>query len=1305
MIQTVTVNVSSGAQSVNRLYAQIHNLRFGGQVSVKVNNGEWITLYNHTISILEPEHSQGGIGGINSTIRFDASLPAGLVVTGNNDVSFRLNGTNGVVSTIRVLDFDFIDTSENRILGTQYFTQEDPNGWTAPRPGEEAQGQTLWSTANLVNDPVTLQSINASCSSCHFEDGSDLTYFNYSNESIITRAMFHGLTQTEAEQVTSYIRSHTSPNPGRPWNPPFQPGPNLDPQPSDSTAVVLDKTQKWMAGAGLEWIKSENEILPYIFPDASSPGTADTSRANIGKVMDHETTLSVREIPVSIPMPDWNTWLPIYAPEDMWPTASDYNVPYNYYGNLKTAITSTSGAVTRASNGTLYSTVGQLHKDIGNWLGGGLNDHFGWRLSGKNYDLESPVSLRRNPWLHREEVPQNLAKWSAMKTLEIVRKYDLESIMDDEASAQANHPYYTPEALSIPSGTSLVFSHAPHIISDNWTNFDGQPSNLGKMESNQWYHLQMILQSGFRKQWSMNVPLDWAYQLAHTVDASERSNNYYGMQRLVTQIKMLQMRYTGKGIRQGGFSQRTLHPQFFFAASGAQRYLFEGALDAIESGLSDKVYEAYLYEWLDVIQSYDMTDTTTFPRGKTKNNHQFEESTFLPTEWIPGTSDYFSSDNVTRLYRLLPLLVDAGIDEMLVDDVIEWCKLMWPYDATSWGSTPYWDAITSPKSIYSENFEDQASGLSGLNFAAIKDAAYVNDYSVVPRNGGGKYVASKGLTGGGSGTTTRSTFENVSIPLGNADRLLLRARTAFRDNDGTSPGSVRVRMRVKFDGGSLQNGDITLTLDPDLFDKKFESYVSYIDVPSGATNLTQVTFQWLRDGGSGGGTAYLDNMHVIPVDDTPDTVAPQAPVLVRIYHNGGTILRSTWGNTNPASDGVVGYNLYRYDADGDVLATTIKLNTGLIRSPNLEYKDYQADQTTRYTYYLTAVDAAGNESAQSNSITKTRNQETTAPDSPSILFADVDQDLRLGWFNVMTWDVAGYDVYRKAEGEPAYTMLTTISEPAEPIFFDDDDPASHTNYEYYIEAFDIVGNASSASPTLPVYYAGELAVHYDASDTSSLTKSGNSVTAWSKAYTDGMGSDVTVSGMTQSSATVMDSGEQGIGWDQLNRNQIMSTSENNALFDFATGTATGGYTILAAFEVSDLSAENNIIAGGGGFQKPNIKIFVQNDGDIHVRLSDATIITNIIGSRVTAGQSFVVGLTYEASTGVVAYWDSLGNATTQTIAPNADFSPNFPMYIGGSSNTNHKTDGIFGEIQIYSEALDAVEFQTQRDSMTSKWTQ
>src|SRR6185436_10553767 len=116
------------------------------------------------------------------------------------------------------------------------------------------------------------------------------------------------LSDLQGQQIASYIRSLPVPSHGRPWNPPYQPGPGLDSQP----------LANWAAGAGLKWaLDSDSATLPFIFP----PGDGGITRS----VFRPDGNLNPREIPISLQLPDWNHWLPRVHPLDAWGQAFQQN--------------------------------------------------------------------------------------------------------------------------------------------------------------------------------------------------------------------------------------------------------------------------------------------------------------------------------------------------------------------------------------------------------------------------------------------------------------------------------------------------------------------------------------------------------------------------------------------------------------------------------------------------------------------------------------------------------------------------------------------------------------------------------------------------------------------------------------------------------------------------------------------------------------------------------------------------------------------------------------------------------------------
>src|SRR3977135_643797 len=244
---SVTVDVPARrAREVRSLWMQIHGLSYADMVSVQVNNSVWFSLNNDTVAVAEPGKSYGGIGGGFSTLKVILVLPADAVVEGANTIRFRFNKSDGVVSGFRVVAFNLLTGDSSRVLEPDTFTQENPATWTPPLgdPDSMRAGRDAWTNAPLkASSPPNAPPIRAHCSDCHAHDGRDLKYFAFSNASIVARSRFHGLSDLQARQIASSVRSQPVPSPGRPWTPPYQPGPGLDAQP----------VATWATGEGFSW--------------------------------------------------------------------------------------------------------------------------------------------------------------------------------------------------------------------------------------------------------------------------------------------------------------------------------------------------------------------------------------------------------------------------------------------------------------------------------------------------------------------------------------------------------------------------------------------------------------------------------------------------------------------------------------------------------------------------------------------------------------------------------------------------------------------------------------------------------------------------------------------------------------------------------------------------------------------------------------------------------------------------------------------------------------------------------------------
>ena len=363
---TIDQSQRNKIKSSNNLYVRANNLGYQGKASVRVNNGTWKSLTNSSVRIYSPEKERGGMtNGGHNTIRFTVSISNFKV--GVNTVDFRFNTSDGISNGFRIIDFDLLDNSSTKILknsayyvlpgtttrvnDTPYFIEDNPEDWHSPyyANGNEpadlsskvAQGKNLWyygrnGSPTVEGDPLlnnylpstrkgfwygytdlgSGKPIKAKCTNCHTHDGRDLEIFSYSNLSIIERSKFHNFTEDEGKLIATYIRSLSEAHDnvgryGRPWNPPYQPGPQLAGKP----------IEQWAAGAGLDAVlEKDADMFPYLFPNG-------VDQEELYKIYDSDATSDRTEIPIAIQFPDWKHWLPLVHPMDAYTKNDFWNNP------------------------------------------------------------------------------------------------------------------------------------------------------------------------------------------------------------------------------------------------------------------------------------------------------------------------------------------------------------------------------------------------------------------------------------------------------------------------------------------------------------------------------------------------------------------------------------------------------------------------------------------------------------------------------------------------------------------------------------------------------------------------------------------------------------------------------------------------------------------------------------------------------------------------------------------------------------------------------------------------------------------
>lgn len=678
------------------------------KATVRINGGPPIALKhfiddngtvigNRDITVIGGEAKYGGIGGAFRTARFTVKIPANQLRTGPN--TLRFEHTDAVAPSIgfRIIDLNFLengDINRKALVSNRDFVFDDPTRWTAPRPAEVQAGAALWAKRNALYDPLidmldgrgakqgqATGNLRASCADCHTRTGHDLKFFNFSNLSIVQRSMFHGLTQEQGEQIASYIRSNSAPvtQRARPWNPTYQPGPQLD---------SISSTYEWAAGAGIDAVLDDDQdIAKYLFPgrDANNPASLDEIR----RVVNRFGKLNLRELPINIPLPEWNQWLPVVHPDDAFntdnptinSTPGGANVGKPYYTKM----------VEDAMANPNFETLMFSH-NLKPWLQRGMNCQSNgpgasepWRgldgnvleamrLPRPNVTSGNCESMAREQLKSVEYAKRGLSAWSSVKMWEIMHEKALEEASRSRGTRVCISATCVDgsEVRGWSADGRNVFDRPPHFTAVSADRrFLHQSPTQGIFESNQWYHLNMILNPGYR----VNQPSHFAYTYSHVELLHESSKVPQGFRFWATLIKQRQLQTTGKYGVEEGLDLRTAQPYIYYGtARNKTSTRTQGAVGSVywprlaQAMVEDLVEDASHASWS---QHWSKATRNSEVQAPSSSSGNFRRCS--------GTCEFeLGAEQGSNTYKVIPELRRIGVEESALNKLIGWSKTMWP---------------------------------------------------------------------------------------------------------------------------------------------------------------------------------------------------------------------------------------------------------------------------------------------------------------------------------------------------------------------------------------------------------------------------------------------------------------------------------------------------------------------------------------------------------------------------------------------------------------------------------------------------
>ena len=186
---------------------------------------------------------------------------------------------------------------------------------------------------------------------------------------------------------------------------------------------------------------------------------------------------------------------------------------------------------------------------------------------------------------------------------------------------------------------------------------------------------------------------------------------------------------------------------------------------------------------------------------------------------------------------------------------------------------------------------------------------------------------------------------------------------------------------------------------------------------------------------------------VLTISTLPDTQSPTAPRSLTAAAADHTSITLVW---DPSTDdvGLKGYELY---CNGKKVATCSLAG----------YQRKGLTPGTAYTFYVKAIDLAGNISNQSNTISTATLPDTSPPSIPANLKADLvaETEILLSWSpSTDNIKVKGYLLFRDGVKIAETTRTSYKSKQLLP----------GSKHVYYVRAKDCVGNLSESSKALSV---------------------------------------------------------------------------------------------------------------------------------------------------------------------------------------------------------------------------------------------
>jgi hypothetical protein len=284
-----------------------------------------------------------------------------------------------------------------------------------------------------------------------------------------------------------------------------------------------------------------------------------------------------------------------------------------------------------------------------------------------NYD-----TIRKTQQLESYEIAKRgLTALSSVKMWKIMHSKNLEQASSNMTTPVCSDGRCIDASESrgwVAEGRTL-FDRAPHFIgTGGGRKFFGQNPLLGIFESNAWYHLNMILNPGYRQ----TMPSHFAYTYSHVELLQFESGIDQGYRFWATMIKQRQLQTNGKYGIEAGVDLRTAQPYIYYGS--ARQKTKKNTQASIEQPLWGRLAQAMIEDFVE-----DANNATDKDWSSATHNRKVQAKNSTNFSGCSGTCTFdLGAYQGRNTYRVIPELRDIGVPGNAIDNLIDWAEKTWP---------------------------------------------------------------------------------------------------------------------------------------------------------------------------------------------------------------------------------------------------------------------------------------------------------------------------------------------------------------------------------------------------------------------------------------------------------------------------------------------------------------------------------------------------------------------------------------------------------------------------------------------------